>query len=99
MHGQQNIKIWDENIKIVIIVICVWSSRIPHLPHALLKGYIYVSGLCEPMLQQALALEPMLSAHVGKIEILHKENFQFYFMALGWTLNNKKSKTYHSFLL
>jgi len=35
------------------------------------------------MLQQAFVLEPMVSAHVGKIEILHKEKFQFYFMALG----------------
>jgi hypothetical protein len=35
------------------------------------------------MLQQALAFEPIVSAHVGKIEILHKEEFQFYFMALG----------------
>jgi hypothetical protein len=51
------------------------------------------------MLQQALALEPMVCAHVGKIEILHKEEFQFYFMALGLTFNNKISKTYHRFLL
>jgi len=35
------------------------------------------------MSQQTLALEPVVSAHVGKIEILHKEEFQFYFIALG----------------
>jgi hypothetical protein len=34
------------------------------------------------MLQQALVLEPTVSAHVGKIETWYKEVFQFYFMAL-----------------
>jgi len=35
------------------------------------------------MLKQALAFEPVVSENVGKIEILHKEEFQFYFTALG----------------
>ena len=52
--------------KVVKVVMCVWPSWIPNLPHALLRGYIYVSGLFKPVLQQALALEPMFSAHVGK---------------------------------